>query len=212
MKWLRNLAAIVAAFLKKYKAVIVGQGIYTTLSWLYDNVLWWTVEVHYGVMGVAVMMIGAVLINFSILLYYRNKKVSWLGWDQGADIVKEKEQCLRRNAVRICMSVIIVVSITMHIPEEIPWQILPVAAAVSIIAVLVALFLRFRMAEDIFALFLLSTIEDSFIATAYLRHGRTNGLEFRDFMVFLASSMISVSYWAVRNGIIVEAVIRPLVK
>jgi len=209
MKWSRSLAA---AFLKRHKAIIIGQGIYTSLSWLFDNPLWWLVELKFEAKGVLAMMVGAVLINFSVLLYYSHKKISWIGWDQGVDIVKEKEQWLRKNFVRVCIGAIIIVVCILHIPNEIPWEIIPASVAVIVIVGMMVAFLKVRMAEDIFALFFLSIVEDSFITTAYLRHGREDGLKVKDYIVFLTSSIISTVYWAGRNGIVTEAIVRPLTK
>jgi hypothetical protein len=205
-------AANIAAFVKKYKKVIIGQGIWTIASWIYDNSIWWLAELIWGFAGVVIMMIGAVLINFSVLLYYRRRKVSWLGWDQGAEALKRKEQWLSKNAVRICIFATVAISTVLHIPNEIPWEIIPISAVVAVIAAGLAMFLKVRVAEDIFALFFLSITEDPFIATAYLRHGRNDGLETRDWVMFVSSSVISIGYWALRNGIAVEAVIRPLTK
>ena len=212
MKRLKSLAATVAAFVGKYKAVIIGQGIWTTISWIYDNPIWWLAELNYGATGVMAMMVGAVLINFSVLLYYRRRKISWIGWDQGTEALKRKEQWFRKNFVCICTGMVIIFFGILHIPNEIPWEIIPILAIVIVVAGTFIAFLKVRMAEDVFALFFLSITEDSFIATAYLRHGRDNGLEFRDWMAFLASSIICTVYWAVRNGIVIEAVVRPLMK
>ncbi len=205
-------AAKFAAFIKKHRLIIIGHGIWATASWIYDNPFWWLIELHYGVKGVVAMMFGAVLINFFVLLYYRRKKVSWLGWDQGAEALKKKEQWLRRNSVRIYLTLVIIMSYVLYVPNEIPWQIIPISTAIAIVTGIFIVFLKVRIAEDIFALFFFSIAEDSFIATAYMRHGRTDGLRFRDYVVFFISSVISVGYWAVRNGIAVEAIIRPLTK
>lgn len=154
-----KLAAIIAAFLRGWWKVIVGQGLYQTLSWVYDTPLWMTIEAAFGLRGVVVMMVSAIAINFCTLFYYRSKEVSWLGWDRGIKLIP--------------------------IINRIKWE------KLKKIAILV----------------FLSVFQNSFIATAYMRHDREkNGLTAKDYITFLASSMISVSYWAIRNGIIVETV------
>ena len=151
-----KLVAIVATFIRNWKNVIIGQGIYQTLSWMYDNPLWMAIEAAFGVRGVAGMMVGAMIINFCVLFYYRSKRVSWLGWDKGIELIpiinKMKGRFLREAAIFLFLSV----------------------------------------------------TQDSFITTAYMRHGREDGLKVKDFVIFFASSLISICYWAVRNGIIVE--------
>ena len=59
-------------------------------------------------------------------------------------------------------------------------------------------------AKEIVAFLVLSLVQDSFIATAYLRHGRDDGLKGKDLAIFFSSSVISISYWAIRNGLIIE--------
>lgn len=154
-----KLAAIIAAFLKSWWKVIIGQGLYQTLSWVYDTPLWMAIEAAFGIKGVVAMMASAMAINFCTLFYYRSKEVSWLGWDKGIKLIP--------------------------IINRIKWEKLK------------------RMTILVF----LSIFQNSFIATAYMRHDREkNGLTTKDYITFFVSSMISVSYWAVRNGIIVETV------
>lgn len=151
-----KIAATFAAFFRNWWKVMLGQSIYQIVSWLYDNPLWWAVEVAFKTKGVIGMMIGAMIINFCILFYYRRKRVPWLGWDKGIKLIP----ILNRVRVRT-------------------WR-------------------------DIFVFFFLSITQDSFITTAYMRHGRENGLKARDIYIFLASSAVSTCYWAARNAVIVE--------
>ena len=49
---------------------------------------------------------------------------------------------------------------------------------------------------DVVAFFVLSGRFDPFVTTAYLRHGRFNGLGARDWRIFLASVVVSNAAWA----------------
>lgn len=61
-----------------------------------------------------------------------------------------------------------------------------------------------RVLRKIAIFIFLSIFQDSFITTAYMRHGRENGLTKKDIAIFFTSSVVSICYWAIRNGIIVE--------
>jgi hypothetical protein len=63
---------------------------------------------------------------------------------------------------------------------------------------------------DLAAFFILSIIEDPFVVTMYLRHGYINGLRMRDIVIYLGSSIISIAYWTIRNGLLVELGLRHL--
>jgi len=168
--WFKKLAATVAAFFRKHWKSLAGMGVYQIISWIYDNPLWMSVELAWKENGVIALMLGAMLINFGVLLYFRQKKVSWLCLDTGVDYIRES--WLGR-------------------------KLLGTSANGSVL-------------ENVIAFFLLSFFQDSFITTAYLRHGRSDGLKFQDIAVFFASSVVSISYWAIRNGLIVEVLFRPL--
>ncbi len=57
---------------------------------------------------------------------------------------------------------------------------------------------------DVIAFFVLCVIEDPFIATAYLRHGRSDGLTKKDLAIFLASVLVSNGYWIARTYALLE--------
>lgn len=61
-----------------------------------------------------------------------------------------------------------------------------------------------RVGGDIIAFFLLNIWEDPFIATAYLRHGRCDGLTRRDLIIFFASVLVSNGYWIARTCAVIE--------
>ena len=209
MEWLKNLATRIVAFFRKYWVIIVGKGIYAILSWIYDNPLWWFAELKWGKGGVAVMVVAAIAINFCILLYYRRKKVAWLGWDEGFRVLKEKENWLEENFGLVSVFISILIS-GVFLEAESAWVVFPIFVISIALVKSILLFVRVKSFENVVAFFVLSIFEDSFITTAYLRRNRLNGIGLKDGIIFLASSIISTGYWAVRNGLVIEIIIRPL--
>ena len=65
--------------------------------------------------------------------------------------------------------------------------------------------LLLKKGGDKLAFLVLSCGTDSFITTAYLRHGDFGPLQKKDFAIFLASTFASCLYWIIRNSLIVEA-------
>ena len=50
--------------------------------------------------------------------------------------------------------------------------------------------------NDIFAFVTLSTWQDSFITTIFLRHGKFTRLNRRDYMIFVFSTILSCMVWS----------------
>ncbi len=187
-------------FLKMYWKRIFGAGIYHILSWIFDNPIWVSVELIWGVNGVIAMVAAAVVINFCLLIYYRNKKAKFVLWD-ALDAYKEKEVAYRD-------------SFNLWKKRKTSWNMFLVAVA-YIPAHTYFLFLRIlkvRFLGDIAALLLLSIFEDPFVATTYLRHGNSNGLKAKELGIFFSSVVVSIGYWAIRNGIITEVLFRPILR
>jgi len=58
---------------------------------------------------------------------------------------------------------------------------------------------------DKLAFFVLSCGTDSFITTAYLRHGDFSPIEKKDFVIFFSSILLSCAYWSIRSSLVVGA-------
>lgn len=191
----------------KFRLIFVGQGLYQTLSFLYDDPLWWAVEAKWKWNGVVAMMFMSMLINFCNLLYNRNKEIKWLGWDKAIDSLKEKEEWLKDNFFSFLSIALVISSIVLGATEEIVYIVtLLYLCSFTVLSLLVLLLkgLKVKILGDILLFIFLSIFQDSFITTACLRHGRMDGLRARDYIIFLASSVVSIVYWAARNAIIVE--------
>jgi len=203
-----KLAAIIAAFFGRHWKKIAGMGFYQITSWLFDNPIWMTAEAIWKEWGVAVVMTIAVLINVGLLINYRRKKVSWNYWNEGLDFLKRKEENIRQNFVRIILTVVVLFSIVLYVPDVIYClEVLLVGFFVSIfleIFILLLKCLKIKFWGDVIVFFFLSIFQSAFIATATLRKDYSNGLDKRTYSIFAASVVVSVGYWAIRNGIIVE--------
>jgi hypothetical protein len=60
--------------------------------------------------------------------------------------------------------------------------------------------------NDIFAFVTLSVWQDSFITTIFLRHGRLDKLDKRDYIIFVSSTILSCVGWAFFMQVVIIAV------
>lgn len=199
MSDLKKAVAFIATQLRKYWQLIVAAGTYRILTWVFDNPLWIAVELKWHTAGVIGMMVSAFIINTVVLIYFRNKKTTWILWS-ALDECSERESEFNERydnwgkKKTLFRLVLLVVS---YVPMKL------------------ALFILWCMKKspllgDLAAFFILSIIDDPFVVTAYLRHGYVNGLRMRDIAIYLGSSIISISYWTIRNGLLVELGLRHL--
>ena len=170
---------------KRVVQIVVGWGLYELLNVAYDYVVWPLVQNHYGVIGAILMSIGAFIINFMILKWYQKKGVNWLG----TDILEEIKEKGNGWAERLCNHRMWFVKMVLYVPAR---------------------FFQFVVwllnKNDILAFLFLSGWKDSFVTTAFLRHGRFGKLEKRDYTVFVMSTAISCLLWSSVVAIAVEAI------
>ena len=188
----KRIAAIFAA--------ISGMGIWQISQWVYDNPIWIAIELKFKLCGVIALVIGAMIINFTPLFYYRNKRVNWLCWDKGVDLIKNSSRSFIRGLLFVGVLIEVVFFTSLFSVCLIALAIIAAREAHKILIC----GLKISWMEDVIMFFLLSIFQDSFITTAYLRHGRKEGLGGRDYIIFFSSSIVSIGYWALRNGIIAE--------
>jgi hypothetical protein len=195
----QKLAASIAALVKKYGKLIAAAGIYRIQAWLFDNPIWMAVELKWHMKGVLSMIVISLLFNIVLLISFRNKKNEWTLWTALDELsIKQSEFNSRYDK---------------WTSKKTIWKLIPMV--ISYIPFKVAMLLMWCIKKspilgDLAALIMLSVFEDPFVTTTYLRHGYVNGLRARDIVAFLLSSVISIGYWAVRNGLIVELGLRPL--
>ena len=202
-------------FFKKHWKALTGMGIYQIIMWIVDNPLWIAVQLKWREEGVGAMMFCALLSNAAVLVYYRRKKVPWLGFDAIADFLGEKIEEITQMFFLLTSPGVLIILFASTLFSINPAKCLQALFIFFILFESVILF--GRMVEtrwgDVAAFFLLSFWQDSFVVTAYLRHGKcANGLGIKDWTVFFLSSLVSIAYWATRNGLIAEFVLRPMLK
>lgn len=201
-------------FLKNYRKRITWFVIYQMISWVYDNPIWWFVELRWKEDGILALMVGAVFINAGILIHNRRKKVSWLGFDAAAELLVEKVEEITAMFFTLTSPGIVLVLFSSTLFSSDPIKCIQGLLVFFILFESVIIFGQMVNTRwgDVVAFFLLSFWQDSFITTAYLRHGRKNGLEAKDWIIFALSSATSIIYWTIRNGLIAEFVLRPMLK
>jgi len=106
-----------------------------------------------------------------------------------------------------------VYSLVIFLPEKIlGLEVILLSLVCFRLLTLVLMKLKTIHVGDTIIFFFLSVYQDPFITTSYLRYGHIDGLRRRDIFIFLASLFVSVGYWIIRNGIIAEFLLRPILK
>jgi MFS family permease len=203
----------IAGFFSSHWKKISAFGFYHIISWLFDNPLWLFVELKWHSGGVYAMMLAALTINFAMLFYYRKNKVSWLGLDVAVDFMQKKTEKLTQVffiLVSPKMLVVFVVAALLSPDYLLVLQVVFYFLVAFEILILATRGLGTKW-ESIVAFFALSVWQDSFITTAYLRRkDYSAGLKRKDYIIFFLSSLTSISYWAIRNSLIAELILRPI--
>jgi hypothetical protein len=72
--------------LKRTLQVISGWGLYEGYNFLFDFVFWPILQGYFGVVGIGILIILALVNNFLILLWYQKQKTDWFGVNVLEDI------------------------------------------------------------------------------------------------------------------------------
>ena len=188
----KKFVAFIAAKKKYLAQVALGQGIWATTSWLYDNPLYIAAIAIYGpIYGGGMMTLGSLAICLLTLIWYNRTGVDWVGVGAIDSIralsLKYAEKLARWK------------------PDSLVGMFL---VLLFYIPIRIILFLT-RLANhskhgDVIAFVLLSILQDPFITTAYLRHGKYGSMKRRDWWIFFGSVVVSNGYWILRTTIIIE--------
>jgi len=170
---------------KRTVQVMSGWGLYEAYCFAFDFLLWPILQAFYGFLGILVLIALALTANFLVLLWYQKKKVDWFGVNEVENI---KTKChLWVHEVSNHQNVI--KRFSLYIPAKI---------------------LQFMIwllnKNDIFAFVTLSVWQDSFITTIFLRHGRFDKLDKRDYIIFVASTILSCLAWSVLMEVVIIAI------
>ncbi len=206
-EWLKIIAAFVAVMLasvvfKEHRKKIYGAGLYHLLNWYFDNPIWISVELKWGWEGVKGMIVAAVILNMILLIYYRNKQARWILWD--ALYAKKEKQDVYRSKLYSWQEKKNIQNFVYFIFAYISAQIFS----------LLQHCLRIKKIGKPLVFLTLCVIEDPFIATTFIRQRRkeVNHIEKEDAAIFAISLIVSIGYWAIRNGLITELFFRPILK
>lgn len=173
---------LVSKNLKNTLKVMSGWGIYEAYNFAFDFLIWPIIQGFYGVIGIIILILIALINNLIILMWYQKKKVDWFG-------VTDFEKFKIKGHLwvnKLDDSPNKIKKISLFIPAK-------------ILQFLIWLLNK----NDIFAFVTLSMWQDSFITTIFLRHGKFDKLDKRDYIVFVSSTILSCLAWSV----LVEVVI-----
>lgn len=201
-----KVVAFFAANRKKIVTLLVGRGLWSSVSWAYDNLLYAAAVGWLGALvGGAIMTTGSLVICAAMLLYHRKKKVEWLGWDDAVEALKEHEQSFAEvfEAMTTTRSLAyFTLATTLCTQQRV--LMLAIVLAILVLFKIFILAIRIRALEDTIAFVALSIFEDPFLTTAYLRHGQQDGLRTRDWAILFASVLLGNCYWILRTVVIVQ--------
>lgn len=176
------------------KKLIFARGIYQAIDWTFDNPIYAAAIFYLGPLyGMLVMTGAAAFLNSLYLVIYQKTGIDWLGIGviRKAAIAAEEQEIIGQIWGK-------------KFPAGWRWLRWPYRAfaALPLIGAKIVLWAinRGRVASFL----ALSVFQDSFVATAYFRHGKIGRLDRKDLQVFFASLIISNVYWTLRWGVIVE--------
>lgn len=176
---------VVSGNFKKALKVMSGWGLYELWNFSFDFLVWPLLQAFYGVAGVILLILVALTLNFIVLLWYQKKKVDWFG----VDVLEDAKTKGHIWVHEISNHKNLIKKISLYIPAK-----------------LLQLMLWLLNKNDIFAFVTLSVWQDSFITTIFLRHGRFDKLDKRDYIIFVSSTILSCLAWSVLMQIVISVV------
>lgn len=185
MSGFKKLAAFFAAQKKRIATIALGHTFNQIFDWLFNYPLYLFVVEQAGLTkGYVVMAIASFFTCLAFIKFYDWLKVDWLG----IEVAKEAKEYGPAFIKKM--------NIESGIGRILWW---PFSKII--------LFILWAVNKGGFIAFMaLSIYTDPFIATVYMRKGwgEYNGLNCKDWMVFLASTAIGNAYWAIRTFAILE--------
>jgi hypothetical protein len=170
------LAILFSRNWKRILQVASAWGLYNFSGWIYDYLFWGAMLVWFGnLWGSVWCSLGALVINFFLLRWYQKNEKDWLG----VNILEEIKAKGHEWAERLC--------------NHHRWY---VKYSIYLFAKLFQGIIWCLNKNDVFAFLFLSIWKDSFITTAFLRHGKFGELNRRDYAIFLGSTILSTICWS----------------
>lgn len=173
------------SFSKRISQIALGHSLLSVLDFSFDRILYPFVLVKSGtVNGWVILTIASGLIGFLLIIVYERMKIDWLGVNVLEEIKRRGNQWIEKVNNKVGLKWF-VVKIVVYIPSKI------------LLAVIWCL-----NKNDVIAFFVLSLYEDAFKTTAFLRHGKFDGLRAKDWFVFSASLVVSNIWWTLQWSIL----------
>jgi len=179
------LVFVVSKNLKRTVQVMSGWGLYEVYNFVFDFLIWPIIQAVFGFMGVLLLILVALVNNFILLLWYQQKKVDWFGVNVFEDFKMKghlwvHEAGSHKNGLK---------KISLYLPAKI-----------------LQLMIWLLNKNDVFAFVTLSVWQDSFITTIFLRHGKFDRLDKRDYIVFVSSTVLSCLVWSVLMQVVITVI------
>lgn len=165
--------------------VMSGWGIYEVFNFSLDYILWPVLQALYGFIGIIILILTTLVVNFTILMWYQKKKVDWFG-------VNEVEQMKAKGHL--------------WVHEVSNHQNLIKRFSLYIPAKMLQFMIWLLNKNDIFAFVTLSVLQDSFITTIFLRHSTMEKLDKRDYLIFVMSTIFGCLGWSVLMQVIIMTI------
>ncbi len=163
--------------------VMSGWGIMELISFFYDFPFWIWLQHHFGLlMGSLYGTIGAFIFNFGLLVWYQWSGEDWLGVNVFEQIKKEGSEWVNKiNSYHGWF-----LKVLLFFPVYVPSQ-------------LFRLVIWSLNKTELTTFLIFSVLEDSFVTTVFLRHGKFGKLNFRDIKIFISSTIFGCFVWSVFN-------------
>jgi len=161
--------------LKRVAQVLGGWGGYQLLNFSFDYLFWAYIQERYGFYGIIFLAFCALIINFLILIWYQRKEVDWLGVGILEEIKSNGHVWIEK------------------VKQHNKWYI---RIILYLPAYFFGLIIWLLNKNDILAFFVLSIYQDSFITTAFLRHGNFGKLTRRDYTILILSTIVNAAAWS----------------
>lgn len=184
--WIAVVSGLVFYFTKSVKRLLqvaTGLALYETLNLGYDFLLWPVIQNKYEVAGVMWLTIGAMLINFILLKWYRKKGIDWLGITIVDDIIFKSGVIHQafKHADGIRRFFLAFPAFAMWVAEK-------------------------AIRNKVVSFLVLSTVTDSFVATAFYMHQKNGQKDVvfkkEDYFFFALSTVFNCFGWTIFNWLV----------
>lgn len=178
--FLKKAAAKLAAWKKRVAIVALGYTFNFTFDWIFNYPLYGYVIERWGLKnGYFIMATLSFLTCLAFIRFYDWAKVDWLGIEVAKEVQDFGPMWIKN------------INVESKIGRILWW---PVSKIILLILWAVS-------KGGLIAFFALSVFTDPFITTVYMRKGwgEFNGLSRRDWLIFLASTIVGNAYWSIRT-------------